>query len=731
MKFPFHRQLNKKDCGATCLQMVADYYGRKYSLKHLREISYISREGSSLMGISDAAERIGFRTLGLCVNLESLKTCITLPCILHWNQNHYVVCYKIAKRANGKTRYYVADPATMKRVYDEADFQKHWISTNRNKENRGVLLSLEVKPEFYEFEDNRSLGRSHGIERYLKYLKPHKGALAQNIMCVAIIMALGMVIPFLTQLLVDIGVRGGNLDFVLLILLSQLVLAITNMLVGMINSWVTIHTSTRINLSLLSDFWEKLLKLPARFYDTTVAGDIAQRFGDYGRIEDFLLHSSVDIIFASVNFIVYSTILFLYNGVVLCVFFVGYTIYVLWVLCFLKTWKRMDFEKFELSARNNNKSLQLIQGVIDIKLNNEERQKRWEWEKIQAGMFRLSLKSLKYGSLQGNIGSLIMNVTNIVISYLVAKEVIYGNMTIGMMMAITYITGQIAAPVNQFVNFIHSLQYTKIALERLNEVHDMDDEDTDLDNKISDLPASFDICFDHVCFSYDGSPRRYVLKNVSFNIPAHKTTAIVGHSGCGKTTIMKLLLGLYKATAGDVMVGKIPLSQINPHVWRRGVGSVMQDGYLFSDSIANNIATNALEIDKTRLYDSAKMAQVEQFVHEQPHGYNTKIGMEGTGVSQGQKQRILIARAIYKNPEVLLFDEATNSLDSSNEHVIMDNITEFCKNRTVVIAAHRLSTIKNADQIIVMEKGKVVEIGTHDELVSLGGVYSELVHNQI
>ncbi len=726
MKFPFYHQLNKKDCGATCLQMIADYYGRKYSLNKLRDLSFISREGSSLMGVSDAAERIGFRSLGLCINLKDLKKDINLPCILHWNQNHYVVCYKIK---NGK--YYIADPATMKRTYNEKDFKKHWISTKRNNEGRGILLKLEVKPEFYSYEYDNTLGRSHGITKYFDYLKPHKWPIAQNILCIVLFMILGLIVPFLTQSLVDIGVWGGNLDFVLLILLSQLVLAITNMAIGLINSWVTIHTNTRINLSLISDFWNKLLKLPAHFYDTAVTGDIAQRFGDYGRIEDFLLNSSISIIFAIVNFFIYSLILAYYNFKVLCIFLAGYIIYTLWVLCFLKTWKKIDYEKFEVAANNNNKSLQLIQGVIDIKLNNEERQKRWEWEKIQAGMFWISLKSLKIGAIQGNIGTLIINITNIVISYIIAREVIYGNMTLGMMMAITYITGQIAGPINQFVNFIHSIQYTKISLERLNEIHEMDDDDSDIDNKRIDLPEDLNISFDHVNFSYDGSPRTFVLKDVSFIIPSHKVTAIVGHSGCGKTTIMKLLMGLYQPTEGELKIGNIEITQINPHLWRSKIGTVMQEGYLFSDTIARNIATGTLDIDRQKLQNSAKIANINQYIDKQPLGYNTKIGMEGIGVSQGQKQRILIARAVYKDPEILLFDEATNSLDSSNEHAIMDNLNEYFKGKTVVIAAHRLSTIRNADQIIAMENGEIAEIGTHEELMTQEGVYYKLIQNQL
>lgn len=728
MAFPFYQQLDKKDCGATCLRMIADYYGRKYSLRKLRDLSFISREGSSLMGISDAAEHIGFHALGLCTDTKHLKKDVTLPCILHWNQNHYVVCYKISRK-NKNSIYYIADPAVMKRKFTEEELEQHWLSTRRNNENRGILLSLEVTPEFYKF-DEETLKKPSGIGKYLDYLKPHKWAFCHNILCIFLFMIIGMVTPYLTQSLVDKGIWGGNLNFVLLILISQIILALTSMGINLINSWVTIHTNTRINLSIVSDFWSKLLKLPAHFFDTKVTGDIVQRFTDYGRIEDFLLNSSISIVFAIVNFLVYSFILFFYNLKVLFIFFVGYTIYVLWILCFLKLWKKLDYDNFEISSKNN-KSLQLLQGIIDIKLNNEEKQKRWEWEKIQARMFRLSLKSLKIGQIQGNIGTLIITITNIVISYLVAKEVIIGQMTLGMMMAITYVTGQIAGQIHQFIDFIHSIQNMRISLERLEEINDMEDDETNIDNKRNELPTDLTMRFEHVSFSYDGSPRRYILKDLCFYIPQHKITAIVGNSGCGKTTIMKLLLGLYNPTNGNVKVGNISISQINPYLWRSKIGSVMQDGYLFSDTIARNIATGSLDIDNKRLYSSAQIANISDFINNQPLGYSTKIGMEGVGVSQGQKQRILIARAVYKNPDILLFDEATNALDSSNERIIMDNLNEYFKGKTVVISAHRLSTIKQADQIIAMKDGIIMEIGNHDELMTKKGEYYRLIENQL
>lgn len=728
--FPHRQQLNIKDCGVTCLQLIAEFYGKKYSLQALRDYSFVSRDGASLMGISDAAERIGFHTLGLCVGYEKLITDVKLPCILFWNQNHYVVCYKLKKKSKGY-EFYISDPANIKYTCNEQELKKHWINTIRDHEERGIILTLTPDSKFYEQEDDNTLGRSHDITRYIKYLAPHKSGIAQNIICLILFMALGLITPFLTQSLVDIGIKGGNLNFVLLILISQLILAITNMWISLINSWVSIHMTSRINISLISDFWNKILKLPAKFFDIKETGDIMQRFGDYGRIENFLLNSTVTIAFAAVNFIVYTTILAYYNINILILFLGGQLVYVLWILCFLKQWKKLDYQNFEIASKNKNKTLQMLQGVIDIKLSNEEKQKRWEWEKIQAKIFRLSLRSLKLGQLQDNISSLITNITYILISYVVAKSVINGEMTLGMMMAITCITGQIGGPVNQFVGFIHSLQYTKISLERLNEINDMNDDDTDIDNKRMDMPKDQNLHFSNVSFSYNGSSRRYILKNISFDIPEKKITAIVGNSGCGKTTIMKLLQGLYAPTEGTISIGSIPIVQMNQHLWRKRIGAVMQDGYLFSDTIARNIATGNLEIDRNRLQYAAKIANINDFIDKNPLGYNMKIGMEGTCISQGQRQRVLIARATYKNPDIFLFDEATNALDSKNEKVIMNNLKECFKGKTVVIAAHRLSTIRNADQIVVMKDGTIAEIGNHDSLMSLKGEYYNLVESQL
>lgn len=729
-RFPHRRQLNIKDCGAACLQMIAEHYGKKYSLATLREYSCISREGASLMGLCDAAERIGFQAQGVCVTLESLKRDIPLPCILYWNKEHYVVCYKIERKSK-KTLYHISDPATMQSTYGEEEFLSRWVSTVRQQKECGILLRLTPRSNFQEFTDENSLGREHSLRHFTNYLKPYKAPITYNILCLFLFMVLELFVPFLTQSLVDVGIKGSNLNFVLLILAAQILLTLTNMSLRMINSWVNIHVNTRINLSMVSDFWRKVLKLPMSFFDTKVTGDIMNRFGDLGRIENLLLHNAVSIAFAAVSFLVYVAILAYYNYSILLVFAIGHIAYVAWICCFLKAWKRIDYQNFELTSKNKNKTLQLLQGVVDIKLSNEEHHKRWEWEDIQARIFKLSLKSLKLRQLQDFVGELITDLTFIVISYMMAKAVIEGEMSLGMMMAIIFITGQIRGPVEQFVGFVRVFQDAKISLERLNEVNVMTDDDSQVATQRTDIELNQDITLNQVSFSYEGSHRTLVLHNISLTIPYHKVTAIVGDSGCGKTTVMKLLMGLYQPTEGEVKIGAVSLAQINPHWWRSHIGAVMQDGYLFSDTIARNIGTGDLEMDKERLDHAAKMANIHDFIDRNPLGYNLKIGMEGAGVSQGQKQRILIARAIYKNPSLLLFDEATNALDSCNEKEIMDNLSSFFTDKTVVIAAHRLSTIKNADQIVVMKEGKVVEVGSHDSLMQLQGEYCRLINNQM
>lgn len=723
--FPHYHQLESADCGPSCLRMIAKYYGRSYSIQYLREQAFITREGVSMLGISDAAERIGFRTMGVKVTLEQLRAEVPLPCVLHWNQNHFVVLYKVK---NGK--YYIADPATKKLVYEESELARCWCSTVVEGKDTGAALLFEPGPDFYdrEEEDTRT---GKGLSFFFRYLTPYRRELFQLVLGMLTASILQLILPFLTQSMVDTGIRDGNLSFITLILIAQLVIFVAKLSVDFIRSWILLHVNTRINIALISDFLAKLMRLPLHFFDTKMVGDIMQRIGDHNRIETFMTGSSISTLFSFVNFIVFGFVLAYYDLTILGLFLVGNGLYVAWILAFMKYRRELDIKRFAQAAGEQSNLFQLVTGMQEIKLNNCETEKRWEWERIQVKLFKISIKGLALQQYQ-QLGSVFFNqTTNILISFLAARAVVSGEMTLGMMMSLTYIVGQLTAPIEQFIGFARSFQDAKISLERLGEIHQKEDEEQTLALKTNRLPEERTLRVEDVCFSYDGADRDYVLEHVSLAIPEHKVTAVVGASGSGKTTLVKLLLGFYEPNKGAIRVGNVLLKDMNPHVWRAHTGCVMQDGFIFSDTIARNIAVGAESIDKERLLHAVTVANIREFIDSLPLGYNTKIGMEGNGVSQGQRQRILIARAVYKDPEFIFLDEATNALDANNEKEIMEHLHRFYRGRTVVVVAHRLSTVRDADNIVVLDKGRVAEEGTHEELTAKRGIYYELVKNQL
>lgn len=728
--FPHYQQLDEMDCGSTSLRMIAKYYGMEYSAEMLRQHCHITRNGVSMLGISEAAEYLGFRTLGVRITMEQLTHDASLPCILHWNQNHFVVCYKIKKGRSGRYRFYISDPASQKLCFTEEEFMRCWLSTKVQGQDCGMALLIVPGVKFGKRkEECESDKQSLGF--FFKYLKPYHRQIGILLLGMLMGSLLQLAFPFLTQALVDKGVNGKNLGFVTLILIAQLVLFIAQLSVNFIRGWILLHVNTRIDIALISDFLIKLMNMPLHFFDTKRIGDLMQRIDDHSRIKSFLMGNSLGFVFSLANFVVFSAVLGYYNLLVLGVFMVGNTIYILWVMYFLKYRRELDVKRFNQSATERNKMIQLIQGMQDIKLNNCERQKRWEWERVQMRLFRISVKGLRIGQFQQSGSVFFSQTTNIFITFIAARNVIVGDMTLGMMMSLTYIIGQLSAPINDFISFIQSVQDAKISLERLNEIHSQPDEDTDIERKNLVLPDDKTISVEHVTFSYDGAERNYALDDVSLKIPERKVTAIVGESGSGKTTLIKLLQGFYLPIHGNIRVGNTALSSINPHLWRSVTGSVMQESFIFSDTIAHNIALDTDRIDMERVRQAAVLANADGFISKLPMGYYTRIGMEGSGVSQGQRQRILIARAIYKNPEYIFFDEATNALDTSNETEIMHNLAAFYHGKTVVIAAHRLSTVKNADQILVMRQGKIVEHGTHQTLLAQKGYYYGLVKNQL
>lgn len=735
-QFPTYTQFDATDCGPTCLRMIAKFYGRVFSLKNLRERSYITREGVSMLGISDAAESIGFRTMGVRLSFDQLLNEAVLPCIAHWKKNHFVVIYKITgssdffqRNKQNKIWIHVADPNLGLVKYEAEEFKKAWLSTKRDNEDRGHCLLLEPTPEFYAHEDEK-INKSD-ITFLFRYLKPYRGLVVQLLLGLLLNSVFQLIFPFLSQSLVDRGINYQDLSFLTIILIAQLALTLGQASVGFIQSWIMLHLTTRINISLLTNFLTKLMRLPISFFDSKMTGDLMTRMGDNGRIQNFLTSTSIQIVFSVANFFIFGCILAIYDLRVFTIFIVGSVIYVIWVSLFLRFRRELDNRRFAQAASNQSNIIQLFTGMQEIKLNNCEKQKRWEWERIQALMFKIRVKGLMLGQYQ-SAGALIINGTkNFIITYFVAKSVIDGEMTLGMLLAVQYIIGQLSWPVESLIGFMQTWQDAKISLERLGEIEEKDAEDDNDSLKIIDIPRKQDIVISNLSFQYQGPHSPFVLKDINLDIPTQKVTAIVGTSGSGKTTLIKLLLGFYAPVEGEIYVGNSRLENINCHVWRQHCGAVMQDGFIFSDTIVNNIAVNDETIDKHKLQHAVTVANIRDFIESLPLGYNTKIGSEGIGISHGQRQRILIARAVYKNPYYLFFDEATNALDTNNERTIMNNLNTFFEGRTVVVVAHRLSTVKNADNIIVLESGKIVEQGNHAELIANKGAYYELVKNQL
>jgi len=722
LKFYSFKQLDKMDCGPTCLKMVARYYGQNFSIQKLRELSEIGKSGVSLLGIANAAEKIGFRTTGVELSLTQLKE-VNLPIILHWDKNHFVVLYQIK---NGK--FLIADPAIGLIKYDSKEFCEYFFSSKNSTNSKGVALLLEPSPTFgKEAEDKKKVQ----LGQFISYVLRYKKLLLQLVFGLLIGSILQLILPFLTQSIVDVGITTQNIDFIYLVLVAQFMLLLGRTSVDFLRSWIILHISTRLNVSILSGFLSKLMQLPISFFDTKQMGDIMQRMSDQKRIENFLTNQYLTTFFSIFNLIVFSVVIALYNGTVFIVFLIGSLLYTLWITAFLRRRKELDYKRFSISSQNQSSIIQLINGMQEIKLNGCEQQKRWEWERIQAKLFQYNIKGLALGQYQ-QAGAFIINESkNILIIFLVAKSVVEGNMTLGAMMAIQYILGQLNGPVDQLLSFIQTSQDARLSMERLNEIYEIESEEPVEQSFQGTIPDNKSIQLQNVSYKYPGAGNELVLRNIQLTIPAGKTTAIVGMSGSGKTTILKLLLGFYKLNQGEIKVGDSSLHNIRSSIWRRHCGTVMQDGFIFSDTIARNISVADEHPDMQLLWKAIRVANLQDFVLALPLGIHTMIGAEGNGISQGQKQRILIARAVYKDPDFIFFDEATNALDANNESVIMENLDQFFKERTVVVVAHRMSTVRNADQIVVLHKGEIIESGDHDGLVALEGEYFQLVKNQL
>lgn len=712
-------------CGVACLAMICKYYKNAYSIETLSKLCSVSTEGVSLFAIKNAAEKLGFNSICCKTSIEQLVS-ISMPSILHWNQNHFVVLYKV----KNKKKFYIADPGKGLVCYSLENFKKHWISSVSNGEEKGVVMVIEPTEKFWKKSIIEEPNKKRSFNFLFGYVLQYRKYFIQIILGLLLGCLLQLIMPFLTQAIVDIGIKHKDIGFIWLVLLGELMIVVGRTATEFIRRWLLLHISMRINISLVSDFFIKLLKLPMSFFDTKLMGDLLQRIGDHSRVQNFLTGQVLNVVFTFLSFIIFGIVLLVYDKIIFCVFVIGSFIYGLWISSFLQRRKVLDYELFEQQAINQNRTYQFITSMQEIKLQDCEQRRRWEWENTQADLFIVQMKSLKLQQSQ-EAGSIFINeVKNMLITVFAATAVINGQVTLGAMLAIQYVVGQLNSPVEQFMSFIYSLQDVKISLERINEIHEGKNEESN-ENQEKAFNFGRSIRIKDIDFKYDPNASQKTLEGVSFDIPEGKVTAIVGASGSGKTTLIKLMLGYYPVVSGTISIAGRNINEYNLKWWRRHCGVVMQDGVIFSESIARNIAVDDGDIDVLRLEKAAKIANIHDYVMGLPLKYNTLIGRDGVGLSQGQKQRILIARAVYKNPDFIFLDEATNALDAKNEKAIVENLNEFYKGRTVVVVAHRLSTVKNADQIIVVDGGKIVETGTHTFLIEKRGAYYNLVKNQL
>lgn len=727
MRFKIIKQKDSMQCGIACLSSICLYYGKKYSLAFLEKLCHSTSEGISLKAIADGANKLGLNSRTGLISADYFCE-NDMPCILHWDQKHFVILYKISK---SRKYFYIADPGRGLVKCTQQEFYHHWISTKSNGEEKGIVMFLNPTDKFGEIQ-SQELVEKRSFSFLFCYITKYRKYFIQIILGLLLGCVLQLVMPFLTQSIVDIGITHKNINFVWLVLIGELMIVTAKTITDFIRRWLLLHISMRINISLVSDFFIKLLKLPMSFFDTKLMGDLMQRMNDHERIQSFLTSHILSTIFSILSFVVLGIVLLIYNKLIFAIFLIGSLAYGIWITIFLNKRKTLDYEIFELQAANQNKTYQFITTIQEIKLQDCEQRRRWEWEDIQVDLFKAQMKSLKLQQSQ-ETGSIFINeLKNILVTVMAATAVIEGEITLGTMLAIQYIVGQLNSPLDQLMSFIYSLQDVKISLERINEIHGNMNEEC-ISNNMSSFGDSEDLSINlkRIDFKYNPHNDDYTLHNISFDIPKGKVTAIVGASGSGKTTLIKLMLGYYPVLSGDILIAGGNIDNYNLKWWRRQCGVVMQDGVIFSESIARNIAVDDGEIDKERLVKAAEIANIHEYIMGLPLKYNTKIGRDGVGLSQGQKQRILIARAVYKNPQFIFLDEATNALDAKNERAIVENLNEFYKGRTVVVVAHRLSTVKNADQIVVLDAGKVVEVGNHSTLIAKQGTYYNLVKNQL
>ena len=726
MNYPFYRQLDTKDCGPTCIRMLAAYYGKRTDITTIRQLCNQYRTGTTLYTLSEGARQLGFHTLGVQLSETRFFSQTTFPCVALWNKNHFIVVWQVIG-----DKVIVGDPAVGTLTYSKEDFCKSWITHTDNQGNPcGVVLLLQ-KDDSFSIKDVKSKGEPYTTARILKFLSPHKGMLVQLFFSLLLGSAISLVFPFLAQSIVDIGISNNNVRFIVCVLIGQLLLSFGRCANRYISSWLTLHISSRVSISMIAHFISKMMKMRISFFDTKMIGDLMQRIQDFTRIETFLTSYVISILIALVGVVVYGFVLAKYGWLLLGFYLFCMTLYLAWIISFKEKRRKIDYMRFQQVSENQSMVIHYIQGMQEIKLNNCENQKLDKWKSLQMKIYDINVKGLSLLQLQEAGAILIDNIKSLVLTFVCAYWVIQGDMTIGMMIAVTYVIGQLDGPFYQMSSFIKAMQEAQISMERINEINVDSDEEMDNKGKKTDINPAENIVFDNVCFRYPGPNRRLVLDNLNLIIPCGKVTAIVGESGSGKSTLLKLLMGFYQPVSGQMRLGDVSFEDMDTRVWRKQCSAVLQSGYLFTETVAQNIAIGREDYRMDDVIQAAKQAEIHDFIMSLPLKYETIIGEDGLSLSGGQRQRIFIARAIYRNTPFVFLDEATNALDACNEDVILSNLADFYHNRTVVIVAHRLSTIVHADNIIVLKDGLLVEQGTHTELIEKSGYYSTLISKQM
>jgi ATP-binding cassette subfamily B protein len=718
------------DCGPSCLRIIARHYGRYFELEELRQLTHITTEGVSLLNLAEAAEKIGFITEGIACDWDNLSEDINLPCIAVWGDDHYVVIYKVTTN-----KVYVVDPAIGKIEHTRKEFLSRWLTYNlpgdEDPGKKGVLLLIEPTADFDMNEHGGSREKETGWKIVLPFLKPYYRYLGQLLISIFVVGIVQLIFPFLAQAVVDQGIRNNDLNLIYTLLIAQCVLLISQSIGEVIRSYLLLYVGNRVNISMLSVFMQRLMLLPQRFFERRNVGDLLQRINDNARIEEFFTAQSLNVLFSAFSIVIFSAVLIWYDLLIFLIFAGGASLYFIWIWSLAKKREKLEYKRFTASANQQSQVQDLLFGMPEIRLNGSEQRRRWKWEKVKITQHQIAVKTLSLDQLQSRGGMFIHELKNIIVTFVTAVMVTKGEMTLGMLIAIQYILGQMNAPLLSLIEFMRSAQDAKISLKRLDEVHKEIISPDTISNPV--IKPTGDIRIENVSFKYGGTSSPSILNNINICIPKNKVTAIVGASGSGKTTLLKVLLKFYHPTQGKIVVGKQDLKHMSYQTWLSQCGVVMQDGYLFSDTVLANIteSDSRKPLDKNKLKHAIHIAHLADFISSLPKGLATKIGRDGIAISGGEKQRILIARAVYKDPAFLFFDEATSALDAISEKYIVNNLENFFHDRTVIIVAHRLSTVRHADQILAVRDGQVVEVGNHSQLLELGGYYFNLVKNQL